>query len=195
MTRIQVQAGIPRLEIFGRRYGCVERLSAAEIRMSDDKKQGMSSRMYGTGFWRRFWIPLSVVIFGVLPVIMLIWTQQISDGVRTDYIVESALMDAQIRASSFHLWFEEGIAGDADVDLRTTWADLDRASELLAAILDGGETEHDPVLRPLMDQGKRNRVEEMRSTVGWKRSSRFIGVKASVMVLVLAPAAGAARRL
>jgi hypothetical protein len=123
-------------------------------------------------------MPISVVAFGILPAIMLIWTQQIGDGVRTDYIIESALMDAQIRASDFHLWFEEGIAGDADVDLHKTWADLDRAWELLSALLDGGKTEHDQVLQPLKDPVRRNRVEEMISlldqlrAIGWIRRER-----------------------
>jgi signal transduction histidine kinase len=123
----------------------------------------MHMRMIRTGLLRWFWIPINIVVFGILAVIMIIWTQHIGDGVRTGYIIESALMDAQIRASNFHLWFEEGIAGDADVDLQNTWADLDHASALLSAILDGGKTEHDPVLRPLIDPATRNRVKEMRS--------------------------------
>jgi signal transduction histidine kinase len=119
--------------------------------------------MIRTHLPRWFCTPASVLVLGVLPMLMIIWTQKIGEGVRTDFIIESALMDAQINASNFHLWFEEALAGDPDVNFEKTWALLDRARELLTVVLEGGATEHDPVLQPLKEPAKRDRVEELMS--------------------------------
>lgn len=112
---------------------------------------------------RSYWTPIGVLALGALTAAMLIWTQKIGEGVRADIAIEGALMDAQINTSICHLWFEEGLGGDSHIDLAENWKHFDHARQLLTVILEGGTTEHDPVIQPLDDSAKRDQVKQLMS--------------------------------
>ncbi len=124
---------------------------------------------------RWLWTPIVVFVLGILPAAaMLFWTNTMSERVRTDLAMEGALMDAQIRTSLFHLWFEEALAGHTSVGLSNTWQSLHRAFELVAAILNGGETEHDPITRPLRDPAQRAQAEEITSLLDQLKATALV---------------------
>lgn len=109
------------------------------------------------------WMPAVFFLFGMLSIFMLFATYLIGEQLRLNSAMTYALEGLVIRTTTAHLWFEQAIAGDPEVDIRNVWADLDRAENLIAALLNDGDTEHGNVLKPLKDPQQRAQVEEMKS--------------------------------
>lgn len=105
--------------------------------------------------------PIAIFFSGVLSILILFWTQQINEGERMKSLIQGALMDAQIRASNFHLHLEDFIAGEPAAHIEKAWEEFDQAYRLLGATLVGGVSEHDPILRPLQSPTKRGQAHEL----------------------------------
>jgi two-component system NtrC family sensor kinase len=116
------------------------------------------------------WGPVIFLLLGALSLVMLIATHLIGEGLRMTFAMTDAVEGVIIRTTTAHLWLEQANAGDARVDMRTVWADLDHADKVVDAILNGGETEHGMVLKPLKDPGLRTRVEELKSLLAGFRA-------------------------
>lgn len=108
-------------------------------------------------------LPAAVLVLGMLAVALYIWTDRIHEKERVNSLMLYAIMDVQVHTATFHLWFEQVLAGDPGVDMKEVWEDYDRAVNLVDALTKGGKTEHGLVPRPLDDPGKRSQAEKIKS--------------------------------
>jgi len=111
------------------------------------------------GQW--LWTPILVVLLGLLSITLLVWIDRLSQRQRMDFARAEVLMALRLRATTAHLWVEEGIAHLPE-DLKTAWADLAAAVRLADRLLNGGKTETGATLEPLDDPKLRRHVEEVR---------------------------------
>jgi len=86
---------------------------------------------------RIYWIPLSVFILGTLTIFMFILINQINMSKNRDFALNDAVMDLRVRIAAFHLWLEEAVTGDEEVDMKEVWFDIDQAVHLLDTMLKG----------------------------------------------------------
>ncbi len=77
------------------------------------------------------WMPAVVLLLGALAAVLLLWTDRIHEKQRNNYLMIDAIMDVQIHTSTFHLWFEEALAGDTNIDMKKAWEDYDAGSHAL----------------------------------------------------------------
>lgn len=106
-------------------------------------------------------MPGAVLLIGICSIVLFLFVNRISERQRTFSLVEAALMDAQINASTGHLWVEEAVSGDATAG--QALADIDQAIKLLNVTLNGGETEHGPIPGPLKGPELRAHADELMS--------------------------------
>lgn len=130
--------------------------------MGDQRKK----RKQPAGKWKFlsgvFFTPATVFVLSLLSVGMLLWFDRINERQRMNFDLCDALMDIQIKATSYHLWLEEAITGDTAVDIRKVWDEIDLAISLSEAILNGGKSEHGVILQPLKDSSLRKRMEDLK---------------------------------
>ncbi|HSB33088.1 MAG TPA: sensor histidine kinase [Nitrospirota bacterium] len=109
------------------------------------------------------WLPVAVVLFGLLGAVLFAWTNHINEKQRVNYLLLDAIMDVQIKTSTFHLWFEQVLAGDRAVDIKEVWEDHERALRLVDAVMNGGQSDHGLIPKPLDDPGKLSRAEKIKT--------------------------------
>jgi signal transduction histidine kinase len=131
--------------------------------MPNEQEHGAQPAQKGKAAIRWLGMPGMVLLASVCPVAMFFWQGEIRRTVENYGAMEGGLMDAQIRAYNFHLWFEEAMAGDARVQMGEVWDDLTHAAALVDALIQGGRTEHDAIVRPLEDAGYRGQAADMRA--------------------------------
>jgi diguanylate cyclase (GGDEF)-like protein/PAS domain S-box-containing protein len=66
----------------------------------------------------------------------------------------------QLKTTTAHLWFEEGISGDRTIDINEVWATLDQSEWYAQAMLDGGTLKKSTFLA-LNDPNLRKQIEEV----------------------------------
>ncbi|KAF0219146.1 MAG: PAS/PAC sensor signal transduction histidine [Geobacteraceae bacterium] len=113
--------------------------------------------------WQWYWMPATVFLIGLLSIILLLWVNRISERLRIDSAIVDAIMDVQIHTATAHLWLEQAIGGDTEVDVEKVIAGLDQAINLVDVTLNGGKAEHDRILEPLKDPELRLRAETIKS--------------------------------
>ena len=112
--------------------------------------------------WRAL-TPWVVVVLGLLSSTMLWWSHQASDRrAEQDLAIEGALADLEVAVVSSHLWLEEFLTGDPEIDLqRDVFRNQEKALELVRWILRGGGSDEGLWLEPLTDPDFRQRVESL----------------------------------
>ncbi len=112
---------------------------------------------------RRAWTPIAVLVLGIFSIALLLWTRSASEQRRAqDLAVERALNQLEVAAVTSHLWFEEFVAGDPEVDLKQeVFRNQDLALIMVRLILQGGESENGMVLEALRDPGLRRQAEDL----------------------------------
>jgi signal transduction histidine kinase len=105
----------------------------------------------------------TVFLIGILSITLLVVGEFISNRQRIDFVRNDALMDAQLLASTAHLWLEEAISGDPDADGKKALSDLDRAIQLVDVTLDGGKSQHGWMIKPLETPELRIRAKATRA--------------------------------
>ncbi len=108
-------------------------------------------------------MPAVVAALGILSIILLLWVDRISERLRNGDVIEDALMDMQIHTATYHLRLEEALTGNVPVTVKEALDALDQAISLVDVTLNGGESEHKRVLRPLTEPELRVRAEEIKS--------------------------------
>lgn len=108
-------------------------------------------------------LPMVVSILGMLSFALLLWLFQISQKQSMNFELCDAIMDIQVKVATSHLWLEEAITGDEEVDIQEVKDELDVAITLADALLNGGKSEHDVILQPLKDVNLRKAAEEIKS--------------------------------
>jgi len=121
-----------------------------------------------TRFARWYWIPMAVVVLGVLSMAMLIWVDWLSQRQRADFALANAVMDFRIRISAARLNLQEATAGktgigpDASVRESTIAAamrDFREARRLSEVLLNGGVCEGTLIVEPPTDPEHRRWAE------------------------------------
>jgi signal transduction histidine kinase len=121
--------------------------------------------IFGKTLTQGLWMPAAVLFLGSLSICLLIWTGRINEKQRMDYVVNAALMDVQIHSSVFHLWLEEYIGGNPDVEMKSIWKEFETAVSLTEAVLNGGKTEHGVLVEPFKDPGMRAQAEGIKASL------------------------------
>jgi two-component system, NtrC family, sensor kinase len=106
-------------------------------------------------------LPLVILMFGLLTTAMFIWTIRINERQLINFETANALMDIQLLTTTSHLWLEESLSGDTEIDMEEVWADLNLAIGLGEALLPGGKSEHGLGIHPLKEQRLRPRIEHI----------------------------------
>jgi PAS domain S-box-containing protein len=114
---------------------------------------------------RWYWMPVFVLLLGMLSIGLLLWVDQISETQWRDSELSDALADLQNKTSLSHLWLEEVISGDEAVDIQKVKDDIDHAMSLAEAVLNGGKSEHGTILKPITDPKLRSRAEDIRALI------------------------------
>ncbi|HSB07162.1 MAG TPA: ATP-binding protein [Thermodesulfobacteriota bacterium] len=112
-------------------------------------------------FRRIYWVPIAVLIGGLLSIGMLLWTKQINEKQHIDFDVIGAVADMQTNIASCHTHIEEGISRDTSMDVEKISGEIDSAIGLAEAILNGGNSEHGMPLQPLKDSKLRKNVQDI----------------------------------
>ena len=113
--------------------------------------------------WRRQIMPVAVLMLGVSSIFLLLWVNRISERQLVNSAHIDALMDVETHTATVHLWLEEAIYGDTDVDVKKQLSDLNKAINLVNVILEGGRTEHCEVVRPMKDPVARAEANALKS--------------------------------
>ena len=106
-------------------------------------------------------LPLAILALGLVTTGMFIWTIRINERQLINFETANALMDIQMLTTSSHLWLEESLSGDTEVDIDDVWADLNLAIALGEALLKGGKSEHGLEIHPLKEPQLRLQVERI----------------------------------
>ena len=112
-----------------------------------------------------YWIPTAVFFLGVVSIALLLWSEQLIQRQRADFLIADALMDVQMHLATFHLRLEEHMDGKATININEVWGELDKAVRIVEVILKGGEAEHSMLLNQLEDEALRARAESIRSSL------------------------------
>jgi hypothetical protein len=104
-------------------------------------------------------LPLVILTLGIIGIAMFIGTIRINDRQLINFQTANALQDILILTTRSHLWLEESLGGDPEVDIEEVWADLNLATELGEALLNGGTSEHGLSIPPLMKPHLRLQME------------------------------------
>ena len=112
-----------------------------------------------------YWTPSAVFFLGIVSIVLLLWSEQLSQRQRADFLIADALMDVQMHLATFHLRLEEHMDGKATININEVWGELDKAVRIVEVILQGGEAEHSMLLNQLEDGALRARAESIRSSL------------------------------
>ncbi|MFQ5720386.1 MAG: sensor histidine kinase, partial [Acidobacteriota bacterium] len=83
--------------------------------------------------------PALVLALGLISIGLLLWTCHESEQTAVDLVrVQNAVHGLELAVATSHLWLEEFLTGDPDVDIDEVWSDLDRALSLVLAVMQGG---------------------------------------------------------
>jgi signal transduction histidine kinase len=77
----------------------------------------------------------------MLSVGMLMWIYRISERQFADSALATALEDIQVRAASTHLWLEQFLSGDENLDINRIWFDFALTRNLIQALDKGRDLE------------------------------------------------------
>jgi len=95
--------------------------------------QRMSRKMGG----RIPWMPVTFFVLALVSIGMLLWANRINERQRVNFTLAKALLDAEVKVATFHLWFEEALMGEKTLTMDEIWSGFDQGASLLAVILNG----------------------------------------------------------
>ncbi|MBC7962728.1 MAG: response regulator [Steroidobacteraceae bacterium] len=131
------------------------------------KGQGVAGqvKIFIKTFTQGLWMPAVVLFLGSLSIGLLLWTGRINEKQRMDYIVNGVLEEVQIHTLSFHLWLEEFLGGNPEVDMKSIWKEFETALSLTDTALIGGGTEHGVLVDPLKNPESRAQAEGIKAAL------------------------------
>lgn len=135
---------------------------------SDAERDWMLRRLFEPASvdprWRAF-TPWVVVLLGLLSSTMLWWSHRVSDRqAEQDLAIEGALADLEVAVVSSHLWLEEFLTDDPDVDIqRDVFRNQEQALGLVRWIQRGGASDEGPWLEPMRDPDLKQRLEKLQA--------------------------------
>jgi diguanylate cyclase (GGDEF)-like protein/PAS domain S-box-containing protein len=94
------------------------------------------------------WMPLFIFIFGVVAILLVYMMNNIRHSQRRDAQLISSLMEIEMESSLFHLFLEEYIVGDLEVEPKQIFLHIEDAIQLSESILRGDEKEYGRIYDP-----------------------------------------------
>jgi two-component system, NtrC family, sensor kinase len=114
----------------------------------------------------QYWVPLGVLILGVLSTGMVLWTHEIIEQQWVSFDHVKAVMDLQMTTATFHLRLEEAMTTGNREDMDKILPDLDTAVNLSRALVYGGESERGTPLPPVVVPLFRQHAENLAALLG-----------------------------
>ncbi len=111
------------------------------------------------------WLPIAALILGLLSVALIAFTHRKSVQQEQNVLMMDAVHELQIELTLSHLWLEEYVNGDRDIDMKQVWTSVDLAIKFSDAMLHGGMTPHGYALSPLSDASLRKNLVQIRSSL------------------------------
>lgn len=113
------------------------------------------------GIWDGKAIPLTTLVLGIFSlslvlIINFVWERQVRE-----FITINAITDLRKDLTTFHLWLEQYLNGDSDIDIEKTRQSFIEAKKLGQALLSGGMVQTGFVVQPLEDPTHRKKAEEI----------------------------------
>jgi signal transduction histidine kinase len=122
-------------------------------------RRGLRARI-GSARW--CWLPAIVFLLGIASLIMLVWTDRLSQHERSYFAFANAVMDLRTKVAASHLWLEEAITGYDSKDMDKAWFEVRQAIYLTEIIKRGGEIEYGLTVEPTTDPEFLRLVEDVR---------------------------------
>jgi|GEM_PF-1247460 len=99
---------------------------------------------------------------GILSLLILSYTHNSWVGfIKSNKLHIDNISQVQINITNAHLWFEEGISGDASIDLNTDfWDKVNKVEILLKQLLDGGTTNQGISIVAVVKNSTRDEIEK-----------------------------------
>ncbi|MDY7095826.1 MAG: hypothetical protein SX243_22860, partial [Acidobacteriota bacterium] len=95
-----------------------------------------------------------VLGLGIVSTALLIWTYRIAERqVTGDFPLDLAIQEVRLEVSEAHLWLEEYLTGDPEVEGAQIWGRLNQAEHLLTAMLEGGSTGQGWLIEAPLEEG------------------------------------------
>lgn len=110
-------------------------------------------------------LPLVIVAVGLLGIALFIAVIRINTSELKNFHTSDALKDIQILTTRSHLWLEEALGGDAEVDITKVWADLNLAIATGEALLQGGKSARGLLITPLSRTESRLQMEHVNTAL------------------------------
>jgi signal transduction histidine kinase len=111
------------------------------------------------------WMPLMVLLMGLLSIVQILWVNRISERLHIDEALIDTVMDVQISTALYHLRLEEVFDGHVSEERgeKDALAALERAMMLIDSTLSGKRIEHGRAVEPLSDPSHRGRAEAIKA--------------------------------
>jgi signal transduction histidine kinase/ActR/RegA family two-component response regulator len=118
-------------------------------------------------------MPAAILALGLVAAVLWIGTDVLRERLSIQQIARiQAANELRVAVAVSHLWLEEYVTGDPEVQLANVWDSLDEAQDLARAMVEGGEAGRSGVvLRPFKDPELRRQAESIRRQVTELRES------------------------
>ncbi len=112
---------------------------------------------------RYYWVTMTVVILGLLSILLFAGISRLDERQHMNLGLANTLLDIRAKLGLFHLWLEQAIAGDTNVDIEGAWVEFEEAFALVEKIIGGGVVlEPGFILTPIKDPEQQKEAEEIR---------------------------------
>ncbi len=138
--------------------------------------------------WQWHGMPVTVFMIGMLSIILLLWTERIRERLYDDEALVDTINEVQILTATYHFRLEEFLSREPGTDTVNAPPELDRAINMIGAVLGGGDTEHHRIAEPLKSSELRRSAEAINSllikmkTIGQKRLTTPEGSAAGMLL-------------
>jgi signal transduction histidine kinase len=111
-----------------------------------------------------YWMPMTVLVLGVLSVALMFAVYRIRVYQHTNSLLNNAILHVEVDTAIFHMQIEGFISGDT-VNIQDAMAKMDKTIKLAETIKSGGpiDSEQEPVAEMVKMLGLQARAEELNS--------------------------------
>jgi len=110
-------------------------------------------------------LPMILLVLGITSIGLIAAVDLINRNMREDFQYNDIVHEMEIELSKAHLALEEELRGIQGQDIARVWQGIDRTEGMILAALNGGQTIHDHMIKPLPHNNIREEMEDLRSLV------------------------------
>ncbi len=134
------------------------RKSKDEILVTNQSTDGKNRLSLSRRAWQMY---LPIGFIGLLIAVTLWYAMSTGTRIAKQYSpLVNAVMEIKLEATTAHLWFEEFIGGDRDIDINEVWNHIDQAEWYAQVMLEGGQSDEGTYI-PLRDPKLRQSILEV----------------------------------